>query len=91
MNRRPLVRACADTYPALLHEAKADLAQLHFEHRCRMADLERALAETRQELEDLRDIVRRRMAAERELAELYRERDIERAKRAERDLALPLQ
>ena len=75
--RRPLIRLNA-CYQALLDEAKADLAQLHFRHQCALADLTRELDEVRAELDELKTAVRRRVAAERELAELRTLRAAER-------------
>jgi hypothetical protein len=82
--RRPLIRLSA-AYKALLDEAKADLAQMHFRHQCRLADLYRELDEVRRELDELKAAVRARQRAESELASLYRERSIARAQAAERD------
>jgi hypothetical protein len=55
-----------------------------------MADLDRALAQTRAELEELKAAIRRRVAAEAELAALRRERELMLALNAERDPATPL-
>jgi hypothetical protein len=75
--RRPLVRPCALAYAKAYAEARADLSAMHFQYECRMADLTRALEQTRSELDALRDVVRRRVAAERELANLHALRDAE--------------
>lgn len=85
--RRPLIRA----FKALYDEARADLAQLSFEYQCRLADLHKALEQTRAELDELKTVVRARQHAEQELAALHREREIVRAQAAERDPALRLQ
>jgi hypothetical protein len=87
---RPLIRLSAQ-YKALLDECRADLAQLHFEHRCRVTDLERELAQVRAEFEELKAAVRARQKAQAELDGLYRERELQRALAAPRDLATPLQ
>ena len=85
MNARRLLQPHIDAYRRALAEAKADLSVMNFQHQCRQADLLRQVEELRGELEALKDIVRRRVAAERELANL-------RALRAaERDPTRPLQ
>jgi hypothetical protein len=88
--RRPIVRPGANAYRSLLDEARADLAQMHFRHQCRLADLHRELEEVRAAFEELKNVVRRRVAAEQELASLRREAELMRALKAERDLATPL-
>ena len=74
--RRPLIRLSA-AYKALLAEARADLAQMHFEHQCRLADLHRELAGVRAEFEALRAVVRARHHAEQELSNLRALKDAE--------------
>jgi len=78
-------------FAVALREARADLHDMHFKHLCELADLHRELDKCRAELDALKDIVRRRVAAEAELAALRRERELMRALSAERDPALPLQ
>jgi hypothetical protein len=86
-----LFRALYDECRADLAQRQADLAQLHFKHQCALADLHRKFDACRVELDQLKDVIRRRVAAEQELRELYRERELMRALSAERDPALPLQ
>jgi len=88
--RNRLIRPGLIALRSLLDEAKGDLARLHFEHRCRMADRDREVAALRAELEALKAVVRARQHAEAELAALYREREIQRAQATERDLCQPL-
>jgi len=83
------------------HSAREQFAALvaerdHLQGEC--DQLRRDLANVRRQRDDaidalleLRAAVRARYAAEKELAELYRERAIVRARAAERDSALPLQ
>jgi hypothetical protein len=77
MNSRRLLRPHIDAYRAALNEARGDLAQLSFEHACRTADLVRQVDALRSELATLKDVVRRRIEAERELADLRALRDAE--------------
>jgi len=74
-----------------LQQAPEELHDMHFKHLCELADLRRELEETRAALAELRAAVRARAAADQELAELHREREIQRAQKVERDPALPLQ
>ena len=90
MNARRLLRPHIDAYRAALAECRADLSAMNFRHECAMADLQKRLAETRAEFDQLKAVVRVRQRAEKELAGLYRERELMRALRAERDPALPL-
>jgi len=72
---RRLLRPHLDAYRRALDEAKTDLSVLNFQHACRTADLLRQVEELRAELEALKDIVRRRVAAEQELSHLRQLRD----------------
>jgi hypothetical protein len=91
-NRRVLYSpAYVEGYRRALVEAHADLADLSFKHACHHADLMRELDKCRAELDELRAAVLRRNRLDEELVGLYRERDIERARAAERDPAQPLQ
>jgi hypothetical protein len=89
--RRRLLRPAAAAYAKALAECRADLAQMNFRHQCALADLHRELDQTRAAFEELKDVVRRRVAAEAELASLRRERELMLALSAERDPAMPLQ
>src|SRR5262245_63341621 len=76
-----------------LREARNDLHDMFFKHACEVADLRRELDALRAELATLRELraaVLARQHAEAELASLYRDRAIARARTAERDPALPL-
>jgi hypothetical protein len=73
-----------------LVEARADLADLSFKHACQHADLMRELDKCRAELDELRALVLMRQEADAQVAALYRERAIARARAAERDPAMPL-
>jgi len=75
----------------LFAKMKSDLAAMHFKHLCELSDLRRELDTVRAEFEELKDVVRRRVAAEAELASLRRERQLMLALSAERDPAMPLQ
>jgi hypothetical protein len=77
-NGRPLLRPHIDAYRRALDEARGDLSVMNFQHECRLADLLRQLDEVRAELDALKDAVRRRVAAERELANLRALREAER-------------
>jgi hypothetical protein len=83
---RPHALAFARAYA----EARADLAAMNDEHQRELADLRRELAETRALFDELRAVTLARQRADAEVAELYRLRDIERAKAAERDPVAPL-
>ena len=89
-NARRLLRPHIDAYRAALAECRSDLGAMHFAYECRMADLHRELDTCRSELDELKGAIRARQRAEQELAGLYRERELMRALRAERDPALPL-
>ena len=60
---------------ALFAKMKSDLAAMHFKHLCELSDLRRELDQTRAEFEELKSIVRRRVAAEQELSHLRMLRD----------------
>jgi hypothetical protein len=80
-------------FRSALREARADLHDMHFRHLCELADLRREIDTLRAELAHLRELraaVLARQKAEAELAELYRERAIARARAAERDPNIPL-
>jgi hypothetical protein len=77
INGRRLLRPHIDAYRRALAECRADLAVLHFQSQCRAADLAQQLDQVRQELATLKDVVRRRVAAEAELANLRTLRDAE--------------
>ena len=78
MISRRLLRPHLDGYRRALNQARGELAQLSFEHACRAADLARQLDQVREELAALKDAIRRRVAAERELANLRALREAER-------------
>ena len=59
--------------------------------RWELSQTKKSLHETLAALRELQDAVLARQKAEAHLRELYRERDIQRAERAERDPAAPLQ
>jgi hypothetical protein len=80
----------ANRVHALFARMRADLHDMHFEHLCELADLRRELDATRAALDDLRAAVLARQRAEAELACLYRERAIARARAAERAPTMPL-
>ena len=70
-----------------LREARADLRSLHSAHLSQLADLKREIDGMRAELDQLRElraVTRARIKAESDLRALYREREIARAKAAER-------
>ena len=97
MIARRLIRPHADAYRRALAEARSELAAMDARHRHRHDDLLRQLDEVRSELDEtraafqeLRTIVRARQRAESELAELYRELEIARARAAEREPCQPL-
>src|SRR5262249_10291645 len=76
----------------VLAQARGELAEMSFRHACDYADRQRELAALREELEEtrlafeeLKTVVRRRQDAEHELAELFREREISRARMTVRD------
>jgi hypothetical protein len=68
-----------------LREARADLDAMHAKHLYEMDELRRELDEVRDAFNQLRAAVTRREQADVEVCALYRERDIVRAKAAERD------
>jgi hypothetical protein len=70
---------------ALFSGMRADLHTMNFRHQCELADLRRELNEVRTAYFELRAAVLARQKAEAELAGLYREREIARARAAERD------
>jgi hypothetical protein len=73
-----------------LCQARADLHAMSFRHACELADLRKEFDQVRADYAELRSTVLARQDAEAELAALYRERAIARARAAERDPALPL-
>ena len=74
----------------MFNRMRADLAALSFRHACELADLRRELDQTRAKFDALKAAVRARQRTENELAELYRERAIQRAQVTERDVSAPL-
>jgi len=78
-------------YRNALAEARADLQAMSFRHRCELTDLRKELDAARAEFDELKTAVFARQCAESELATLYRERELGRARAAERDLTRPLQ
>jgi len=70
---------------------RADLHDMDFTHLCELDELRRELDEVRDAYAELRAAVLARRQAEAELTTLYREREIARARAAERDLSQPLQ
>jgi len=82
--RRPFVRL----YKALYDECRADLAALDLKHQRALAAPHAELDRCRADLEQLRNAVRARIAAE---AEVERLRAIKNASTAERDPTMRLQ
>jgi len=83
----------ADRVRAAINNIRAEAHAAHFATLCELADLKREVDAMRAELEQLRQLrcaVLARQKAGAELAGLYRERAIARARAAERDPALPL-
>ena len=78
-------------YRNALRQAREDLQDMHFKHLCDMANLHRELDKARAEFNELRAVVLARQRADSELATLYREAAIVRARAAERDPSVPLQ
>jgi len=70
---------------------RGDLHELAARHAAEVESLRRELDEVRALYAKLRSVSLARQNAEAELRELYREREIARARAAERDPALPLQ
>ena len=89
---RPLLysREYVRGFANALREARADLHELHAKHLYELGELQRELAEVRGAYNLLRAVTLRRQGAEAEVRELCRERDIVRARAAERDWARPL-
>jgi hypothetical protein len=88
MNGRKLLYT-AEHVRAAFNKMRAEAHAAHFATLCELADLRREVDAMRTELErlrELRDVVAARHRAENELASLYRERAIARARAAERDL-----
>ena len=78
----------------LWQSAKEQFAALVAERdqlRLDLAKVRRQRDDAIDALQELRNAVRARYAAEHELAELYREREIAKARAVERDLGAPLQ
>jgi hypothetical protein len=71
-----------------LQEARADLADLDFRHRCALAILRHELDETHAAFDELRAAVRARQHAEMELEQL---KQLDQLVRLERDPTVPLQ
>jgi hypothetical protein len=90
IRRRVDIRASWRRAREQFADLRGQLHEMHFRHLCELADLRKELDETRAAFNELRAAVLCRQTAERELAGLYRARDIERARAAERDPALPL-
>lgn len=88
MSRKPLYTA--EHVHKMFARMRNDLHEMHSRHLGEMADLRRELEEVHAAYAELRATVLARQNAERELTSLYRERDIARARAAERDPALPL-
>jgi len=82
---RKLIRPYALAYARAYAEARADLARLSFEHQCELTDLRRELAETRALFDELRAVTLECRAADAEVRELHRIREIARARAAPRD------
>ena len=76
---------------ALFARMKDDLREMADRHAAEAARLRQELDEVRAQFDEFRAAVRARAAADQELAELHREREIQRAQKVERDPALPLQ
>jgi hypothetical protein len=94
MSRNGRVLSHPDAVRRFMAQARADLHTQHFAHLCELADLRREVDAMRAELATLRELratVLARQKAEAELAALYRERAIARARAAERDFSMPLQ
>jgi hypothetical protein len=83
--------AYVEGYRRALQEAHADLADMSFKSACRHADLMRELDKCRAELDELRAMVLARHRLDAELVGLYRERELQRATRAQRDPSQRLQ
>jgi len=98
MWRRPLVRVdvvrswqyAREQFAALTAERDQLKRDLEWTRRD-LAWAEQNVCELREAINELLAARRARQAAEDELVRLYRERDIERARKAERDPAAPLQ
>ena len=80
-----------DKVRALFAKMRDDLHEMAARHASEVATLRAELDEVRAQFEELRSLSLARQNAEAELRELYREREIARARAAERDPALPLQ
>jgi len=87
--RRVLVHP--DRVHQMFNRMREDLHALSFRHACEVADLRRELDEVRGLYAQLRAAVLARQNAEQELHQLYREREIQRARVIERDPATRLQ
>ena len=79
-----------DAVRSLVAGMRADMHASHFETLTELNVLRRELAECRAALDELRAATLARQRAEAELAGLYRERELARARAAERDPAAPL-
>jgi len=75
---------------ALFSRMRSDLHEMNFRHQCQLADLRRELDEVRAAYAELRAATLARTQAEAELASLYRQREIARARAAERAPTMPL-
>ena len=78
---------------AMFAKMRGDLHERHFRHMCELSDLRRELDQMRAELTTLRELRAATLArhqAYAELASLYRERELQRARAAERDASTPL-
>ena len=87
--RRVLVHP--DAVRAMFARMRGDLHELAARHAAEVESLRRELDEVRALYAKLRSVSLARQNAEAELRELYREREIARARAAERDPVLPLQ
>jgi hypothetical protein len=74
-----------------LRQARCDLAELHDRHLAEMDNLNRELDACRREFDELRAMVLARHRLDAELVGLYRERELQRATRAQRDPSQRLQ
>ena len=95
MRNRALVHP--DRVRALFSQMRAELQEMGAKHlaevttlRARIAALEGEIEEVRAQHAELRAAVLTRTKAEAELASLYRERELQRAQAAVRDLGQPL-
>ena len=75
---------------AMFNRMRADLHAQHYEQMTELNVLRRELADCRAALDELRAATLARQKAEAELVGLYRERELARARAAERDPTLPL-